>query len=81
MTAYEMASYLDSLPNSGIIEFDLDADTYYVAASDASYEAVSDSTLRINGRTGYGTLALSRSSMLIDADEVRYVRHIEEIPT
>jgi len=81
MTAYEMVAYLESLPNGGLVEFDLDADTYYVAASDASYEAVSDSALRINGRTGYGTLALSRSSMLIDAGKVRYVRHIEEIPS
>lgn len=80
MNAYELVEYLESLPQEGIVEWDIDGDSLYSSAKDAHYTAVSDTTLRMKANVGFGAWSQVESDMMLDCDEIRHVRHVRNIP-
>lgn len=79
MTITDLLAYLEDLPHVGYIEIDLDGVEIYVLARDMDCSATVDGALRLDGTMGYSVFNLKPSTMVIDCENIRYVRHIGDI--
>ena len=79
--AYQLIEHLDAGRKTGLIEFYVDNGEIYVEAKDAQYEAINEQTLKVSGMAGYGTIATCDSTVFIDIEEIKYIRHTtKEMP-
>ena len=75
MTSYEIISFLEQLPKSGVIEI-LGSDVgLCLIASSCSYEAHGDGAVIVRGKTGFGNIATVESTTLLDVDKISGIRH------
>lgn len=76
ISSFELAEFLNGLPKGGLLELSLGDDSVWVDTDDAEFEAVGESNLKVTGRTGYGQISMAnRSTMLIDIEEIEYLRN------
>jgi hypothetical protein len=78
MTAYEIVDFLNGAGTTGVFELECERTTYFFTAAASTFEAVSDQTLKVTGRIGYGTLSMHSGSILLDTDEVSQIVHHAE---
>ena len=81
MTGSEVIQYLETLPQRGIVEFDLSDETLFVVMSSAEFGLSADGSLIIDGLLGYGSLHTAKGSLLLDPDQINYVKYVEEVPS
>ena len=75
ISAYQLIEQLDSFPKTGLVEFSLSGNEIWLRSATANYEAVGEQTIKVSGRSAYGLISFDESTMLIDVDEIEYIRH------
>jgi hypothetical protein len=77
VTAYEICEFVSELPTKGIVRIDTDDDRFDIELDGATFESVSESTLKFSGTIGVNVRSEYRS-LLIDTGHVNWVEHIPE---
>ena len=75
ISSFELADFLQSLQKKGMVEIRMSAESIWAEPETCTFEAVGEHTVKIAGRTGYGLLTQAHSTVLVDINEIEYIRH------